>query len=793
MQPSDENSMANRPVIKSESTAIGMTRREFCSGAGAAVGTMLIPGVLNAGEYVSALPSAVRIGPLKRGEDLFSYMKRVSGGFSQDLYQKIIGAANEFKEGDRIIGVAAADEITRRRARRLLLATRAGDIDSHPLFSDPLYDTISSILNPAARARVSVMTLRQLRDIILLRSESTIRSIIDGLSCDLAGCLVKVMSNKELITAGRRIFNPLPGSRIGESGYLGARIQPNSPTDNPDDIFWQVMSGFSYGVGDVVLGTNPVSSEPDSVARVEQCLLDIRSTFGIEEILPHSVLAHIDIQSLIEQQNPGTTGIWFQSLAGSTAVNKVFDVTIDKMTAHAAARTGKYGFYFETGQGADFTNGYGQKTDMVIHESRKYGFARYLKQKVADAQQRAGRDPAPWVHVNDVAGFIGPEVFRRREQLVRCCLEDIVMAKLQGITIGLDVCTTLHMDISLDDLEWCLDRIMPAGPAYLMALPTRMDPMLGYLSTSFQDHVRLRERFGCRINDDMADFFQRIGVVDGQGRPAAHYGRPLNVWLAYRRAKGDLRSDAEILDAGLRKMAEVRQRGVPLAEGYGKLPWELSPSLDREIRAVYADAKRCIRAELPADFMNALPQTIVLASKSYDRDDYILHPQTGEMLDEVSLRRVEELRRKGSRRWPVQIVISDGLNALALTDNGNLMPYLELLQQELLKSGMPAAPYLIVVRHGRVRIGYRIGEILFREPIDSSEHRAIIHIIGERPGSMHHTFSAYLTAPPVKIWSSTGQTDHNITRLVSGIAADALDPLIAARLTVKIMKELFIT
>ena len=42
---------------------------------------------------------------------------------------------------------------------------------------------------------------------------------------------------------------------------------------------------------------------------------------------------------------------------------------------------------------------------------------------------------------------------RTREQLVRTCLEDIVMGKLHGLAIGLDICTTLHMPVSLDDLE----------------------------------------------------------------------------------------------------------------------------------------------------------------------------------------------------------------------------------------------------------------------------------------------------------------------------------------------------
>jgi len=59
---------------------------------------------------------------------------------------------------------------------------------------------------------------------------------------------------------------------------------------------------------------------------------------------------------------------------------------------------------------------------MVVHESRKYGYARLLSQEVGRAQAKAGRPEAPWVHLNDVAGFIGPEVFRTKEQLVRCCL-----------------------------------------------------------------------------------------------------------------------------------------------------------------------------------------------------------------------------------------------------------------------------------------------------------------------------------------------------------------------------------
>ena len=241
-------------------------------------------------------------------------------------------------------------------------------------------------------------------------------------------------------------------------------MQPNSPTDNLEDIRWQVFDAWAYGVGDVLLGTNPVSSDPDSVAAVEHALKEIIDVFGLQDDLPHCVLSHIDVQAEVEQRQPGSTALWFQSIAGTDGANETFDISAEKMLAYARQRKGQFDLYFETGQGADFTNGHGNGFDMVIHESRKYGFARALMHEVEKAKLETGLKP--WVHLNDVAGFIGPEVFRTKEQLVRCCLEDIVMGKLHGLTIGLDVCSTLHMEVSLQDLDWCLDQIMPANPAY---------------------------------------------------------------------------------------------------------------------------------------------------------------------------------------------------------------------------------------------------------------------------------------------------------------------------------------
>ena len=48
-----------------------------------------------------------------------------------------------------------------------------------------------------------------------------------------------------MTVTAKAIHHTLPGTQIGAAGYLGARIQPNSPTDHPDDVVWQVFSGFS--------------------------------------------------------------------------------------------------------------------------------------------------------------------------------------------------------------------------------------------------------------------------------------------------------------------------------------------------------------------------------------------------------------------------------------------------------------------------------------------------------------------------------------------------------------------
>ena len=178
--------------------------------------------------------SAIAIKDVKPGEDVFKYIQRVKGSFDQVLYQQVIGAANAFKEGDKTIGVAADDNASRENARKLLANTTIKDITEHPLLNDDLYKFIAKSIDSAQYDKIKDWTMGKMKAYLLAKPESEIKAIMYGMNSEVVGCLPKLMSNQELIAVDKKIFNPLPGTKIGAKGYLSARIQPNSPTDDPE-------------------------------------------------------------------------------------------------------------------------------------------------------------------------------------------------------------------------------------------------------------------------------------------------------------------------------------------------------------------------------------------------------------------------------------------------------------------------------------------------------------------------------------------------------------------------------
>jgi ethanolamine ammonia-lyase large subunit len=175
----------------------GLSRRDVIAIMGAASGA-IAAGYSTVAKAASDR-SAIAIEEVKPGEDVFGHVSRVKGKFDQSLYQQIIGAANDFKEGDQAIGVGAKDEASRKNARALLANTRIRDIHEHPLHVDDLQRLIWQTTDKNRYAKVQDWTMGRLKQFLLTGSEDQIKDVMNGLNSDVIGCVPKLMSNEELI------------------------------------------------------------------------------------------------------------------------------------------------------------------------------------------------------------------------------------------------------------------------------------------------------------------------------------------------------------------------------------------------------------------------------------------------------------------------------------------------------------------------------------------------------------------------------------------------------------------
>jgi ethanolamine ammonia-lyase large subunit len=668
----------------------------------------------------------------------------------------ILARANEFKEGDLMVG-GTRDDLERKEARLALSALRLADIASTALVEDSMSEALSRAVNSGLAAEVSQLRIGELKRILLGGNGAAWADRYrDGVTSEVIAAVVKVMTNEELSIVARSIFNPLEarGVAIGSGSHFGSRIQPNSPGDDEEEILFSILEGLTYGCGDVILGINPASNDLESIIRLEELLLRVKERLALP--VRYSVLSDMVKQDSARARAKVDVG--FQSLAGTEkALRGMVGLGVDELLDLAR---GFDGLYFETGQGSAVTNGAAEGIDMVTLEARAYGLARSISRKTG-----------AWTIVNDVAGFIGPEVFRTGEQLLRTCLEDMVMAKLHGLTMGLDVCSTFHMGIEPAALRELTGRIVEqAAPAYLMAVAGNADPMLGYLTTSFREHPRLRRRTQRQVTTVMRKRLIAMGVMSESGELAADRPQAEMLYALYGKGGGDRRTLSALCEEGKRKLAALAGRGFDLGYGHGlnyEAPGEIAGRLD----AIYAHARRSLYATIDESVINRVSSRwLRVRTDALDRESYLMHPSLGERVRNEDAGRLSRLY--GSRRPRAQIVISDGLNADAV--NENLRAVLPPLRRELLEAGCHVGEVDIVIDNGRVRAGYHVGMLL---DVD-----VIIAFIGERPGTGLNMLSAYLTygrdMAGRSRWSPA--LDHSNTTAVCGINRRGKQPAAAS-------------
>ena len=427
----------------------------------------------------------------------------------KNLYD-VMAKANEEKSGDKLAGLSAESSEERVAAKVVLASITLEDLRNNPAVPyeiDEVTRIIQDGVNEKIYEEIKSWTVSDLREWILDDKTTSldIRRISRGLTSEMVAAVTKLMSNMDLVCGAKKIeVTAHCNTTIGKKGTLSARLQPNHPTDDPDGILASLLEGLTYGIGDAVLGLNPVDDSVESVVKVLNRFQEIKEKFNIPT--QNCVLAHVTTQmEAIRQGAP--TDLIFQSIAGSEKGNEAFGfnaATIEEarqLALKQGTASGPNVMYFETGQGSELSSEAHHGIDQVTMEARCYGFAKKFE---------------PFL-VNTVVGFIGPEYLYDGKQVIRAGLEDHFMGKLSGLPMGCDACYTNHMKADQNDIENLAVLLTAAGCTYFMGIPHGDDVMLNYQTTGYHETAALREMFGLTSIKEFDEWMQNMGFIkDGK-------------------------------------------------------------------------------------------------------------------------------------------------------------------------------------------------------------------------------------------------------------------------------------
>ncbi|HEY8910443.1 MAG TPA: ethanolamine ammonia-lyase subunit EutB [Desulfosporosinus sp.] len=430
--------------------------------------------------------------------------------------KEVLAKANELKSGDVLAGIAANDAAERIAAKRVLSELTLEELRMNPVIpldEDEVSRIIDADVDEPIYHSIKNWSVAEFREYILQTETSgtDLHRISRGLTSEMVAAVAKLMSNLDLILGAAKIQNLAHcNTTIGMTGCLASRLQPNHPTDGVEGILASLREGLSYGVGDAVIGLNPVD---DSIAATIRSLENLYQ-FIEEWKIPTQicVLAHLSTQMKALRKG-APVHLLFQSIAGSEAGNTAFGVSKDMLDeaytlgTKEGRATGPNILYFETGQGSELSSEAHHGADQLTLEARCYGLARHYH---------------PFL-VNSVVGFIGPEYLYDTRQVTRAGLEDHFMGKLSGLPMGVDACYTNHMKVDQNDIENLATLLTAAGCTYFMGIPMGDDVMLNYQCTSYHDIATLRELFNLRPLPEFEAWAESMGILS-KGKLTARAG-----------------------------------------------------------------------------------------------------------------------------------------------------------------------------------------------------------------------------------------------------------------------------
>ncbi|MBV0903729.1 ethanolamine ammonia-lyase subunit EutB [Haloarcula salina] len=430
-----------------------------------------------------------------------------------DSIRDLLATANEQKTGDELAGIAADSDAERVAAKTALSGLTLETLYENPAVpaaQDEVTRTIREGLSDRAYDRIRSWTVSDLREFLLDAgtTDEDVRAIRDGLTSEMIAAVTKTMSNMDLVLASSKMTTTARcNNTIGTDGTVSFRLQPNDPTDDVENIVDTVREGLAYGMGDAVIGINPVT---DSVARTTEILRATKEFMRDWDVpTQNCVLAHLTTQmEAVEAGAPAD--LLFQSIAGTESGNREFGVDSAllgdayELGQRECTADGPNVMYFETGQGSELSNDAHEGVDQLTLEARCYGLARQY-------------DP---FLVNTVVGFIGPEYLYDGKQVTRAGLEDVFMGKLHGLPMGIDACYTNHTKADQNDIENLAVLLTAAGANFFITVPMGDDVMLNYQSNSFHDGATLRQLFELEAAPEFQTWLEARGIADGSALTA---------------------------------------------------------------------------------------------------------------------------------------------------------------------------------------------------------------------------------------------------------------------------------
>ena len=436
--------------------------------------------------------------------------KLFGNSYSFKSVKEVLAKANEEKSGDKLAGIAAESSEERVAAKIVLSHITLGELRNNPVIAyekDEITRLIDSMVDEEVYSDIRNWTVAEFREWLLSDEADgvSIKNVSKGLTSEMVAAVTKLMSNLDLIYAASKIrITATCNTTIGGNGILASRLQPNHPTDDPKGITGSLMEGLSYGVGDAVIGLNPVNDTVESVSKVLRLFDEFKNKWEIPT--QNCVLAHVTTQ--IECLKRGVPmDLVFQSIAGSQKGNDDFGISVAmieeayELAKEKGTASGPSVMYFETGQGAELSSESHFGADQVTLEARCYGFAKKFN---------------PFL-VNTVVGFIGPEYLYDNKQVIRAGLEDHFMGKLTGIPMGCDACYTNHMKADQNDIENLAVLLSSAGCNYFMGIPHGDDVMLNYQCTGYHETASLRQLLRLKPIKEFEVWLEKMGIMaDGK-------------------------------------------------------------------------------------------------------------------------------------------------------------------------------------------------------------------------------------------------------------------------------------